>query len=303
MTFNFDRPPDRRGTDSQKWQKYAGREILPMWVADMDFEASPAIVEALQRRVAHGIFGYARPVQSTVDAVVEEMARRHRWKIDPAWIVWLPGLVCGLNIASLALRRSGRRDPDPVSCLSALHDGAEEPGPGLKGRRPWRSTPMSRRWDIDWDALERRVTPADQGLLFLPSAQPGRPRLDAGGIGPRSAEFCLRHNLVLCSDDIHCDLLLSRGRSMCPSAVAAPGGVGAHGDPHGAEQDVQHPGPRASRSRSFRTRACARASPRRRPGSWLKSTLSATPPARRPTGTPEPGARPSSPTCARTATS
>jgi cystathionine beta-lyase len=62
MTFNFDRPPDRLGTDSQKWQKYAGREILPMWVADMDFEVAPPITEAIRRRLDHPIFGYARPV-------------------------------------------------------------------------------------------------------------------------------------------------------------------------------------------------------------------------------------------------
>ena len=102
MTFNFDTPPDRLGTDSQKWQKYAGREVLPMWVADMDFEVAPVITEAVRRRLDHRIYGYARPVKSTVDAVVDALAARYRWTIDPAWIVWLPGLVCGLNVAARA---------------------------------------------------------------------------------------------------------------------------------------------------------------------------------------------------------
>src|SRR3954447_26029317 len=98
--FDFDHPPERGGTDSQKWQKYAGQDVLPMWVADMDFKSSPAIIEALHHRVAHGVFGYARPVPSTVDAVVTAMAERYQWKIEPSWIVWLPGLVVGLNVTA-----------------------------------------------------------------------------------------------------------------------------------------------------------------------------------------------------------
>src|ERR1044071_4940011 len=107
MTFDFDAVIERRATDSQKWQKYAGRDVLPLWVADMDFKSPPAIVEALHRRVDHGIFGYARPVKSTVDAVVEAMQQRYGWKIEPSWIVWLPGLVVGLNVTAQAFAQPG----------------------------------------------------------------------------------------------------------------------------------------------------------------------------------------------------
>ena len=117
MTFNFDTLPDRRGTDSQKWQKFAGRDVLPMWVADMDFMSAPAIVQAIQRRAAHGIFGYARPVKSTVDAVVGALASRYGWQIDPSWIVWLPGLVVGLNTAIRAFTEPG----DEVLSLSPIY--------------------------------------------------------------------------------------------------------------------------------------------------------------------------------------
>ncbi|HEX3729127.1 MAG TPA: aspartate aminotransferase, partial [Opitutaceae bacterium] len=82
-SFDFDTVPERRGTDSQKWQKYAGKDILPLWVADMDFRSPPAIVEALRRRAEHGIFGYARPVKSTVEAVVAAMESRYGWRIEP----------------------------------------------------------------------------------------------------------------------------------------------------------------------------------------------------------------------------
>src|ERR1044071_3302811 len=106
-SFNFDTPPERRGTDSQKWQKSAGCDILPLWVADMDFASPPAIAEALHERVRHGIFGYARPVKSEVAAIVEAMEQRYGWKIEPSWIVWLPGLVVGLNVTAQAFAEGG----------------------------------------------------------------------------------------------------------------------------------------------------------------------------------------------------
>ena len=223
MTFNFDTPPDRRGTDSQKWQKYAGRDVLPLWVADMDFEASPAIVEALQRRVAHGIFGYSRPVKSTVDAVVGSLAARYGWHIDPSWIVWLPGLVCGLNVATRAFAAEG----DEVLSLSPVY--APFTTAPKHGGRVARSVPLAlnssdRRWEIDWDALESAVTPRTRILNFC------HPHNPLGRVWRREElaridEFCARHGLVLLSDDIHCDLVLEAGSVHEPFAVAAPGGA------------------------------------------------------------------------------
>src|SRR5580704_9333658 len=105
--YDFDTVPERRGTDSQKWQKYAGRDVLPLWVADMDFRSPPEVIDALHRRVEHGIFGYARPTVSTVDAVVRGFEVRYGWKIGPAWLVWLPGLVCGLHVAIDAFTEPG----------------------------------------------------------------------------------------------------------------------------------------------------------------------------------------------------
>ena len=117
MTFDFDTVPERLGTDSQKWQKYAGRDILPLWVADMDFKSPPAVIEALHRRVDHGIFGYARPVPSTVEAIVNALQQRYNWTIDPAWLVWLPGLVVGLNITAQAFATAG----DEVLTLTPVY--------------------------------------------------------------------------------------------------------------------------------------------------------------------------------------
>lgn len=224
MTFNFDAPPDRRGTDSQKWQKYAGRDVLPMWVADMDFEVAPAIVEALSARVGHGVFGYARPVSSTLDAIVESFSARYRWQVDPSWIVWLPGIVCGLNVAARAFAGDG----DEVLSLSPIYPPFTT-APRNQGRVP-RSAPLAlssaaRRWEIDWDALERAVTPRTKLLLFCHPHNPVA-RVWSRGEVERIAAFCARHDLVICSDEIHCDLLLEPGAEHEPFAVAVPGESG-----------------------------------------------------------------------------
>lgn len=206
MTFDFTNPPDRRGTDSQKWQKYAGRDILPLWVADMDFPSPPAIVSALQARVAHGIYGYARPVGSTVDAFVNAMAHRHGWRIDPAWLVWLPGLVVGLNVTAQAFASAG----EEVLTLTPVYPPFMS-SPRNSGRSstqvPLRLEAAARRWAIDWEALERAVTPKTK-LFFLCNPHNPIARVWRRDELVRLGEFCVRHDLVLCSDEIHCDLIL-----------------------------------------------------------------------------------------------
>jgi cystathionine beta-lyase len=215
MTFDFDTVPNRLGTDSQKWQKYAGRDILPLWVADMDFKSPPAIIEALHRRVEHGIFGYARPVKSTVDAVVTAMHGRYGWTIDPAWIVWLPGLVVGLNITAQAFAEAG----DEVLTLTPVYP-------------PFMSAPKNSarasvgvpfvleagHWTVDWAALERAVTPRTK-LFYLCNPHNPLARVWRRDELVRLGEFCVRHNLVLCSDEIHCDLILDPALPHIPTGT------------------------------------------------------------------------------------
>ena len=98
-----DRLIDRRSLPSEKWGRYAGRDVIPMWVADMDFAAPPPVLEALTARIAHGVFGYADPWPSLVEAVQAGIARDHGWHIEPDWLVWLPGVVTGFNVAVRAV--------------------------------------------------------------------------------------------------------------------------------------------------------------------------------------------------------
>ena len=215
MSFDFDTVPARLGTDSQKWQKYAGRDVLPMWVADMDFTAAPAIRQALHARVDHGIFGYARPVQATVDAVVTALVQRYSWKIDPAWIVWLPGLVVGLNVTAQAFAEPG----DEVLTLTPVYP-------------PFMSAPKNSaristgvafvlqdgRWVMDWAALEQAVTPRTK-IFYLCNPHNPLARVWRREELVRLGEFCVRHNLVLCSDEIHCDLILDPALPHVPTAL------------------------------------------------------------------------------------
>ena len=99
----FDTVIDRRGSDSFKWGKYAGRDILPLWVADMDFAAPPAVLDALHRRIEHGVFGYGGSWPSLTESVLAHLEDEYGWAIEPEWLVWLPGLVSGLNVACRAV--------------------------------------------------------------------------------------------------------------------------------------------------------------------------------------------------------
>ena len=216
--FDFDHAPERRGTDSQKWQKYAGRDVLPLWVADMDFVSAPAILDALRARVDHGVFGYARPTASTVEAVTGALAQRYGWKVDPEWIVWLPGLVVGLNITAQAFAGPG----EEVLTLTPVYPPFMS-APRNSGRSPVGVpfTLAGGKWEIDWDAMERAVTPRTR-LFYLCNPHNPLARVWRRAELERLGEFCFHHNLVLCSDEIHCDLILDPSLPHVPSATLSP---------------------------------------------------------------------------------
>ncbi|MBK8335458.1 MAG: putative C-S lyase [Sterolibacteriaceae bacterium] len=215
MIFDFDHPPDRRGSDSVKWGKYAGRDVLPMWVADMDFAAPPCVIEALRERVDHGVFGYGSPPMSLAGAVVEALQRDHGWSIDPDWLVWLPGLVSALNIVCRAVGDAG----DEVLTATPVYPPFLS-APCYSGRRV--TTVDLRRTDSrwTWDAgrLERAVTPRSRLLMLC------NPHNPVGRVFSREeltsiAQTAERHDLVICSDEIHCGLVLDKQVQHLPIAM------------------------------------------------------------------------------------
>jgi cystathionine beta-lyase len=153
--------------------------------------------------------------------VIGALAERYRWQVDPSWIVWLPGLVVGLNVAIRALTEPG----DEVLSLSPIYPPFTM-APKGQGRVA-KNVPLALdadagRWEIDWDALEASVTPRTKVLLFCHPHNPVA-RVWSREELQRVSEFCARHDLVLCSDEIHCDLLLEPGAVHEPLSVAAPG--------------------------------------------------------------------------------
>lgn len=204
MKFDFDRPLDRVNSDSRKWHRYAGRDILPLWVADMDFAAPPVVVDALRARVEHGVFGYGYETRALKEATVAYVARRYGWAVEESWIVWLPGLVCGLNVAAAAL---GEPD-DEILCVTPVYPPFMS-APANQHRRavPVPMVQRSGRWEMDFEALARAVTPRTRQFFLCSPHNPvgrafSRPELE------QVAAFCERHNLTLVSDEIHCDLVL-----------------------------------------------------------------------------------------------
>lgn len=210
--FDFDRVIDRRGGDSIKWNRYDGSDILPLWIADMDFAAPPAVVAALERRVAQGVFGYAEPWPSLTAAVTDHLANAYGWRIEADRLVWLPGLVTGLNLACRAVG-GGVITATPV--YPPFMSAPRFSGCALQ------TVPLVQRegrWVWDWPALEAAATPESRLLLLCHPHNPvGRAWRDDEL--ERLAEFCSERDLVVCSDEIHCDLILEEGRRHRPLAM------------------------------------------------------------------------------------
>jgi cystathionine beta-lyase len=159
--FDFDRVIDRRGGDSLKWNKYAGRDVLPLWVADMDFASPPAIVEALHARVGQACFGYPEPSPALHAAVLGNLQREYGWQVEADWLVWLPGLVCGLNVACRAV------DGDVLTATPVYPPfplGATLLGPATVQRRA--VSAGDGRWGWDFAALTAALTPSSRLLLL-----------------------------------------------------------------------------------------------------------------------------------------
>jgi cystathionine beta-lyase len=216
--FDFDTVVDRRGTSSEKWDRYAGRDIIPLWVADMDFRSPPQVLAALHERIDHGVFGYSHPPEGLVAAVLEHLQRDFSWQVLPEWLVWLPGLVCGLNVLSRAVGEPG----DEVLTFTPVYPPFMS-APTLSGRTTVR-VPLvleGGRWRADLEALERAVTPRTKLLLLCSPHNP------VGRAWTRQelqqfADLAARHDLVIGSDDIHAGLILDEGRAHVPVATLSP---------------------------------------------------------------------------------
>lgn len=222
-TYHFDQIIDRRA-DSIKWRAY-GPDVLPLWVADMDFTAPEPVIHALHERVEHGIFGYPddsdnspTDLPSLRQLIVERMARLYHWQITPEDVVLTPGVVVGFHIACYALAgmEAGVLIQTPV--YPPILHAAQTTG------CIYQETELSRQADgsysVDWQSFEENITPQTRIFLLCNPHNPvgkvfQRQELE------RMAEICLRHKIAICSDEIHCDLVYP-GHPHTPIASLAP---------------------------------------------------------------------------------
>ena len=219
MPYDFDHSPIRRGTDSLKWQRYGA--ALPLWVADMDFAAPEPVLAALHERVTHGVFGYGAPPEELTEILCARMAERYGWAVAPEQIVYLPGLVSGLNVVCRAVGEPG----DEVLVQTPVYPPFLT-APEHQDRRLVTAELCAERRDgrlhYSFDDTAFAAAMGSRTRLFI-LCHPHNPVGRAFSVDElsRLATLCERHDLTICSDEIHCDLLLDRRRHT-PLAALAP---------------------------------------------------------------------------------
>ena len=203
MSYDFDTVINRHGTGSLKWDRF-DPEVLPLWVADMDFVSAPEILEDLHRRVDHGVYGYTVPYDAVNQVVVDYQKRVHGVDIDPEWLVWLPGMVQGLYLTAMAYAHKGE------SLMTCTPIYPPFRGCAGYGDREVIEVPLvweNSRWTFDFEAMERAVRKDTRVFMLCNPHNPVGRVFDEEELRAVVA-FCARHDLILCSDEIHCDLIL-----------------------------------------------------------------------------------------------
>jgi cystathionine beta-lyase len=218
--YDFNQPYERRGTDSEKWKAF-GNDVLPLWVADMDFPAPPAVLHALHERVAHGIFGYGGVTAELSEAICDRLWKHYHWTVTPDQLLFLPGLVSGLNVSCRAVcpPNTGVLVQTPIypPFLSAPVNQ------GLHLNIAELTVTRSNQWlhySIDYNAFEAAIQSHTRLFMLC------NPHNPVGRCYKREelislAEICTRNDLIICSDEIHCDLMLGNS-SHLPIATLSP---------------------------------------------------------------------------------
>lgn len=214
-TFDFDTVINRRGTNSYKWDIVKEEDVIPLWVADMDFKAAPAILEALKKRVEHGVFGYTLVPDSYYEAIINWFARRHNWQIDRSWIIYTTGVVPAVSCAIKALTLPGEKvliqTPDYNCFFSSIKNNGCEVAENELVRR-------GDSYEVDFEDFERQC--ADEKTTVFLLCNPHNP---AGRVWTkeeleRMNDICLTHGVRVISDEIHCELVMP-GHRFTPFAA------------------------------------------------------------------------------------
>jgi cysteine-S-conjugate beta-lyase len=209
MTYDFDELIDRTNTDSFKWDKYKDRDIIPLWVADMDFKAAPPILKALEDVTKQGVIGYSHEPDELTAVIVKRLDERHNWKIEKKWIVYLPGLVPGLTLSCMVV---GSEGDEIITTVPVYGPFMKAPEAAKKKLVKVQMKLENNRWTFDFDAIRAAITPRTRMFMLCNPYNP------AGTVFTKEelqtlSDICTEHNIVICSDEIHCDLILDESKN------------------------------------------------------------------------------------------
>lgn len=214
INSEFDKIIDRCSTGSLKWDKYKNTDVIPMWVADMEFQAPLPIRQALSKHIEHGVFGYAVPRDELNETIIAKLKVDYCWDVDYSWIVWLPGLVPALNAACRCVGQDG----DEVATFVPVYPPFLS-APAFS-RRKLKSIPLfckNNYYTFDVEKFEKAISPRTRLLLLC------NPHNPVGRVYSKEelkavADICLRNNIIICSDEIHCELIINQKKHI-PTAT------------------------------------------------------------------------------------
>jgi cystathionine beta-lyase len=218
--MQFDNIIDRTPSYALKWERYKGRDILPMWIADTEFRCAEPILDAIKERTEHGLMGYTLPADHVTanQAVVDWLARQYDWQISPEWIVWTPGVVPAFNVACKALCQPGDKvliqTPNYPPLIAA---------PKLNNliKVDVGTVEVDGRLTMDFDELEKQAAdPACKLFIICNPMNPIGTVLTSQEL-QRIADICINNNVMLCSDEIHCDIILDEHAKHIPAGKLA----------------------------------------------------------------------------------
>ena len=222
MKYNFDELIERRGTGCVKWDESPAADVIPLWVADMDFKAAPAILEAVRKRAEHGVYGYTVVGEDYYLAIINWFQRRHNWRIRREEILYTTGVVPAMSVAIKALTMPGEKvlilSPD-YNCFfsSVRNNGCEVLESPLKRIDETSSLP---HFEVDWHDFEMKC--ADEKTTVFLLCNPHNPcgRVWTAEELSRMNDICLRHGVKVVSDEIHCELVMPGHRFQPFAAVS-----------------------------------------------------------------------------------
>ena len=217
MKYDFDEIVNRRGTNSVKWDEAKEEGVIPMWVADMDFKAAPCILEALKKRVDHGVFGYTIVPDSYYESIISWFERRHQWHIERDWIIYTSGVVPAISAIIKALTEPGDKVLVQTPVYNCFFSSIRNNGCTIAENALVRK---GNSYEIDFDDFEKQA--ADEKTKVFLLCNPHNP---AGRVWTqeelsRMNDICLRHNVKVIADEIHCELVMP-GHVFTPFAAVS----------------------------------------------------------------------------------